>query len=115
MAETTIEINVTTIEDINIVVLEGDIDASTASSLTKEVLDLVKPGSKILLDMTKVEYMSSAGLRTLLTIHRQTKAKEGKLVLVGLNEELTDTMDTTGFLVHFVTNENVEAGLKALK
>ncbi len=115
MEETKIKINITTIEDINIVVVEGDIDASTAASLTKEVLPLVESKSKILLDMTKVEYMSSAGLRTLLTIHRQNIAKEGKLVLVGLNEELKDTMDTTGFLEHFVTTENLQLGLAALK
>ncbi|MBD2391623.1 STAS domain-containing protein [Aphanizomenon flos-aquae NRERC-008] len=115
MEEPKFEINITTNEDINLVVVRGDIDASTAKSVTDAVLALVVPESKILLDMTKVEYMSSAGLRTLLSIHRQTTAKEGKLLLVGLNEELKDTMDTTGFLVHFVTTENLEAGLKALK
>jgi len=117
MAETKIEINITTIEDINIVVVEGDIDANTAASLTTEVtkvLNLVESKGKILLDMTGVEYMSSAGLRTLLSIHRQNIAKEGKLVLVGLNEELTDTMDTTGFLQYFVTTQDRKAGLEAL-
>lgn len=111
MAETKIEINITTIEDINIVVVEGDIDANTAASLTTEVtkvLNLVESKGKILLDMTGVEYMSSAGLRTLLSIHRQN------IVLVGLNEELTDTMDTTGFLQYFVTTQDRKAGLEAL-
>ncbi|MTJ46749.1 STAS domain-containing protein [Dolichospermum sp. UHCC 0259] len=108
------KINITTIEDINIVVVEGDIDASTAASVTKEVLPLVAPGSKIMLDVNGVEYMSSAGLRTLLSIHRQNTAKEGKLVLVGLNEELTDTMTVTGFIDFFVTTQDRKAGLEAL-
>ncbi len=115
MEEPKITINITTIEDINIVVLKGDIDASTASSVTEKVLPLVEPGSKILINMTGVEYMSSAGLRTLLTIHRQTTVKEGKLVLVGLVQDVKDTMDVTGFLEHFVTTKDLEAGLKALK
>ncbi|WP_174783551.1 STAS domain-containing protein [Dolichospermum sp. UHCC 0259] len=114
MEETKIKINITTIEDINIVVVEGDIDASTAASVTKEVLPLVAPGSKIMLDVNGVEYMSSAGLRTLLSIHRQNTAKEGKLVLVGLNEELTDTMTVTGFIDFFVTTQDRKAGLEAL-
>lgn len=109
------EINIKTVEDIKVVVLEGDIDASTAPNVTKEVMALVEPGSKILLDMTKVEYMSSAGLRTLLTLHRQTDAKKGSLVLVGLNEEVEDTMSVTGFLEHFKTTKDLEAGLAALK
>ena len=115
MEETKIEINITTIEDINIVVVKGDIDASTAQSVTKKVLPLVEPGSKILLDMTAVPYMSSAGLRTLLSVHRQAASKEGKLVLVGLVQDVKDTMDVTGFLEHFVTTENLEAGLATLK
>ncbi len=115
MEEPKITINITTIEDINIVVLKGDIDASTASSVTEKVLPLVEPGSKILLNMTGVEYMSSAGLRTLLTIHRQITVKEGKLVLVGLVQDVKDTMDVTGFLEHFVTTTDLESGLKALK
>lgn len=114
MEETKIQINITTIEDINIVVVKGDIDAGTAPSVTEKVLPLVKPGSKILLNMTGVEYMSSAGLRTLLTVHRQAAFKEGKLVLVGLVQDVKDTMDVTGFLEHFVTTEDLEAGLEAL-
>ncbi|MBD2293153.1 STAS domain-containing protein [Anabaena sphaerica FACHB-251] len=115
MEETKITINIQTTEDIEVVVLEGDIDASTAPLVTKEVLPLVAPGSKILLDMTGVEYMSSAGLRTLLTIHRQSTLKEGKLVLVGLSEEVKDTMEVTGFLEHFVTAQDLDTGLQALK
>jgi anti-sigma B factor antagonist len=109
------EINIKTVEDIKVVVLEGDIDASTASTVTKEVMALIEPGGKILLEMTKVDYMSSAGLRTLLTLYRQTEAKKGSLVLVGLNEELEDTMSVTGFLEHFKTTKDLEAGLAALK
>ncbi|WP_353932767.1 STAS domain-containing protein [Okeanomitos corallinicola TIOX110] len=109
------EINITTTEDIKVVELIGDIDANTAPTVTEQVKPLVEPGSKILLDMTKVEYMSSAGLRTLLTIHRQAEAKQGNLVLVGLNEEVEDTMSVTGFLEHFKTTKDLEAGLAALK
>lgn len=115
MAETTITINIQALEDINIVVLNGDIDASTAPKVTKEVSPLITPNSKIMLDMTGVAYMSSAGLRTLLTIHRQAKLKEGKLVLVGLSEEVKDTMEVTGFLEHFQTTKDLEAGITALK
>ncbi|TAF03649.1 MAG: anti-sigma factor antagonist [Nostocales cyanobacterium] len=114
MEETKITINIKTTKDIKEVVLEGQIDANTASSVTEEVLPLIEPGSKILLDMTGVEYMSSAGLRTLLTLHRQTDAKKGNLVLVGLNEEVEDTMTVTGFIEHFKTAQDRKAGLEAL-
>ncbi len=109
-----IEINIRTEEEIKVVEVIGDIDANTAPDVQKQVLPLAEPGSKILMDMTKVPYMSSAGLRMLLSLYRQTQAKEGKLVLVGLSEELQDTMSVTGFLDLFTTAETVESGIIAL-
>lgn len=109
------EINIETVEDIQIVELSGDIDASTAPEVQKQVVPLAAPGSKILMDMTQVPYMSSAGLRMLLSMYRQTEAKKGKLVLVGLSEELQDTMSVTGFLDFFNTAEKRDEGLAKLK
>lgn len=108
------EINIKTIEDVKVAVIAGDVDATTAPSVTAEILPLAEPGSKMLLDMTGVPYMSSAGLRMLLSLYRQTTAKEGKLVLVGLSEDLKDTMSVTGFLDFFATAETVEEGLEIL-
>lgn len=107
------EINIKTINDVKIAVLKGDIDASTAPLVSKEVLPLVEAGKKMILDMTDVPYMSSAGLRVLLSLYRQTSLKEGTLLLVGLNEEVQDTMSVTGFLEHFQISNTLEEGLAA--
>ncbi len=109
------EINIRNVEDIKVVELSGDIDANTAPDVQKQVIPLAEPGSKVLLDMTSVPYMSSAGLRMLLSMYRQTEAKKGKLVLVGLSEELQDTMSVTGFLDFFTTFETLDKGLESLK
>ncbi|MDJ0736287.1 MAG: anti-sigma factor antagonist [Nostocaceae cyanobacterium] len=108
------EINIKTIEDVKVAALVGDVDAKTAPSVTEQVTPLVEPGSKIVLDMTGVPYMSSAGLRSLLSLYRQATAKEGKIVLVGLSEDIQDTMSVTGFLDFFQTSETLEEGLIAL-
>ncbi len=109
------DINIKTLEQVQVVELDGDIDASTAPSVQEKILPLAEPGSKILLDMTKVPYMSSAGLRVLLSVYRQASAQDGKLVLVGLSEEIQDTMSVTGFLDFFQTCEDVDSGLAFLK
>lgn len=109
------DINIKTVEDVKVVELNGDVDANTAPTVQQQVVPLAEPGSKILMDMTQVPYMSSAGLRMLLSMYRQTEAKKGKLVLVGLSEELQDTMSVTGFLDFFTTCETVDRGLEALK
>ncbi len=99
---------------VKIAVLKGDIDTKSASPVTDEILPLIEPKSKIILDMTGVQYMSSAGLRMLLSVFRQSEAKDGKLVLVGLSEDLEDTMSITGFLDFFVTTKTLEEGLEVL-
>ncbi len=109
------DIKTKTIEAVTVVELAGDIDAKTAPIVTEKVLPLAEPGSKIIMDMNNVPYMSSAGLRMLLTLYRQATAKDGKLVLVGLSEEIEDTMSVTGFLDFFKTSETVESGLKILQ
>ena len=109
------EIKIEDLEDIKVVKLIGDIDASTAPTVQQEILPLAQPQSKILLDMSQVLYMSSAGLRVLLSLYRQATAKNGKLVLVGLPEDLEDTMSVTGFLDFFTAVDTTEAGLAELK
>lgn len=109
------DITINTVKQVTVVSLVGDVNANTASTVQEKVLPLVQPGSKIILDMIKVPYMSSAGLRMLLSLYRQTSAKDGKLVLVGLSEEIQDTMSVTGFLNFFMTHETMESGLEALK
>lgn len=109
-----IEINVETLQKVNVVRLIGEIDAGSAASVQQKVLPLSGPGSQILIDLSKVAYMSSAGLRMLLSVYRQISSNQGRVVLVGLSEELKDTMSMTGFLSYFTTQETLEAGLQAL-
>jgi anti-sigma B factor antagonist len=59
--------------------------------------------------------MSSAGLRALLSTYRQVTSQQVALVLVGLSEEIKDTMTATGFLNFFTVHDTVEIGLTALK
>lgn len=109
------KINIKNLEDIKLVELIGELDAITAPAVQQKILPLAQAKSQILLNLSQVAYMSSAGLRVLLSLYRQTTAQDGKLVLVGLSEDLQDTMSVTGFLDFFTTSENLDAGLKELK
>jgi len=108
------EINVKSIGQVTVVEMSGEIDSNTAPQAQEQVLPLAQPGSKILLDMSGVEYMSSAGLRILLSMYRQISRGDGGIVLVGLGEEIKDTMSVTGFLNFFTTCDTVDEGLQAL-
>lgn len=108
-------IDTRTVEQVTVVEIAGRIDAKTAPEVRGRILPLVQPGSKMILDMTHVTYMSSTGLRMLAATYRQVSSHDGQLVLVGLSERLQDTMSITGFLPFFITHETVEAALAALK
>ena len=66
------------------------------------------------MDLSHVGFMSSAGLRVMLLLHRQVSGGNGQVVLVGLSDEIKDTMTATGFLKYFTTTNTVDAGLATL-
>jgi anti-sigma B factor antagonist len=109
------EVNIKTVDSASVVQLIGDIDGSSAPAAQAKILPLAAPGSHILLDMSKVPYMSSAGLRMLLSTYRQITSRNGRIVLVGLSEEIQDTMSVTGFLKFFTTCDTLETGLETLQ
>ena len=115
-----IEINIEIVQSgagttpVNVIGLIGEIDATNAALVQQRVMPLSEPGCKLLLDMSKVSYMSSAGLRMLLSLYRQTAGKQGRIVLVGLSDELKDTMSMTGFLGYFTVQDSLESGIQSV-
>ena len=108
------EIKVETRPEAAIIQVIGDLDGSTAPVAQQQILAWANPGCKMVLDMTQVGFMSSSGLRALLGIYRQISNNQGRLLLLGLSEELQDTMSTTGFLKYFSTCGTLEEALAAL-
>jgi anti-sigma B factor antagonist len=88
---------------VAVVEIIGDIDGKTAPAVQAQALASVTSSTKLLLDLTQVPYMSSAGLRVMLSVYRQVTAHQGEVVLVGLSENIKDTMLVTGFLDFFIT------------
>ena len=66
--------------------LEGSIDSTTAPQLDKEINESLKGIESLILDFTKVDYISSGGLRVLLVAFR-AMAKQGKMVIRHPNKQ----------------------------
>jgi len=109
------DIDVRSVDGVTVVEIAGEVNAVTAPAAQERVSPLARAGVRMLLDMTKVTYMSSAGLRMLLSTYRQVAASGGRIVLVGVVEEIRDTMSVTGFLNFFTIYETVDEGLAALQ
>lgn len=80
--------------DGDTVVLEGRLDAAQAPR-AQEFLDRV--GDRCVLDMKKLEYISSAGLGVLLRTHKRLMAAGGGLKLVQVNSHINDIFTYSGF------------------
>ena len=76
--------------------LKGKIDTTTAPELTKKLEAPVKNAESIVFDMKELKYISSAGLRIILSLHKEM-SKKGGLVLKNVNENIMEIFDFTGF------------------
>lgn len=80
------------------VTLDGRLDTKTAPQLQNELEPLLDGISKLVLDFEKVDYISSAGLRVLLTFQQDLTEQGKKMELCHVNEMIRDVFDVTGFL-----------------
>lgn len=95
------DINVRQLDGIAVVELAGELTWKSAPEAQQRILEQAENGAKICLDMSRVTYMASAGLRLLLVVYRKITGGRGRVLLAGLPEELKDTMELTGFLEFF--------------
>lgn len=79
------------------VTVSGRIDTVTAPELEKYALDHMEGITEMALDLADVEYVSSAGLRALLQIHKDM-SKQGKLKLLNINTAVKEIFGMVGFL-----------------
>lgn len=78
------------------VALEGRLDMTTAPKLEEELRGSVDGVSRLVFDLEKLEYISSAGLRVLLAMQKHMN-QQGKMVLQNVNEAVMEVFEVTGF------------------
>ncbi|MGB7342498.1 MAG: STAS domain-containing protein [Phototrophicaceae bacterium] len=102
-------------DQITVIQVTGAIDGSTAPILREAILSACSTGQLLLLDMQHVHFMSSAGLRVMLLLHRKLEQSDGRVILIGLLEPIYDAMEATGFLKYFETASDIETGAQLLR
>ncbi len=63
--------------------LDGSLDGKTAPEVREQLRPFLAANSKMILDLTKVDYLSSAGLRLLLLLYRELSARKGQACAPG--------------------------------
>ena len=76
--------------------LDGRLDANGASQLEKEVFEIIADTEELEFDLEKTEYISSAGLRVLLSAQKSMN-QQGDMVVRNATEEVKEIFEVTGF------------------
>ena len=96
-----------------IVSVTGRIDAVTAPEFEKALLKQIVQGeNKFLLNFNGLDYISSAGLRSILAAAQQLKPKGGNIIFAGLKGPVKEVFQISGFATMFKIFENWEDALK---
>jgi len=83
--------------DKNLVVaLDGRLDTNTSPNLEEELKATLPSVEDLVFDLTKLEYISSAGLRVLLSAQK-TMNKQGSMVVKNVSEAVKEVFEVTGF------------------
>jgi anti-anti-sigma factor len=81
-----------------VVRLEGRLDASSAPSLEMKMTEIIdKKNSNIAMDFTKVTYLSSAGMRLLLSLTKKLHSMGGAFVIFSMHEDVMEIIRMAGF------------------
>ena len=76
--------------------LEGRLDTTTAPQLEKEINESIDGVTALTLDLAKLDYVSSAGLRVLLAAQKRMN-KQGSMVVKNVCEDIMEVLEITGF------------------
>ncbi len=79
-----------------VIALEGKFDAISAPQFEEEISNDLNSITELYIDMQAVEYISSAGLRTLLYL-QQTMQEKGRMVIRNVPEIVSSVFEVTGF------------------
>lgn len=78
------------------VALEGRLDTTTSPKLEGDLRSSISGITSLTLDLEKLEYISSAGLRVLLAMQKIMN-KQGQMLLRNVNEAVMEVFEVTGF------------------
>ena len=102
-------------ENTSLISVVGRIDATTSADFESQCFELVNDANKnVALDLTALDYISSAGLRSILKLAKICKEKKLKLALFGLQKAVAEVFKISGFNTIIKICDDKESALKTV-
>jgi anti-anti-sigma factor len=107
------EISIDKQSEAVVVVVKGRMDAMSGPEFEKTMADHIATGARrFVVDCSALEYISSAGLRSLLTTAKSLRACDGELVFAALRDAVREVFEIGGFIKIFSVVDSTDAALK---
>ncbi len=87
--------------------ISGSVDMTTAAETEKKGREIVENNSKVALDMSQLEYISSAGLRVLLILTQMAEDEEKEFAICGAKGDVKDVLEDSGMDVLLNLNDSL--------
>jgi anti-anti-sigma factor len=102
--------------DVVVARLAGRLDSNSAAAAEKHLTGLIGGATpRLVIDLSKLDYISSAGLRVLLLVARKIQQAHGRLALFGLAPGVREVFSISGFDTIFTVRDDAAAALAALR
>ncbi len=110
------EIDEEAIGDVRVVTPRGRLDGSASGPLGDHLQKAIGPEqTKLILDLGSVDFVTSAGLRVVLTALKKVKAHKGMFALCSVQAPVREILDVTGFTSMIDIHPERAAALVAMK
>jgi stage II sporulation protein AA (anti-sigma F factor antagonist) len=102
-------------QDVIVVAPKGRIDSTTSAALESHLWQVAKAGPpRLVIDFSDVDYISSAGLRVMLTLAKRMRDTRGALALCSLGDSVRQVFELAGFLPLFSIERTRDAAVCAV-
>jgi anti-anti-sigma factor len=103
------------IPNLKIITVKGSIDAVTSKKVDEKVFSVIEQESNIILDLSKVHYLSSIGMMYLINYLKFMTDKEKLLKFVKPPEHVYNSLETAGIANKLDMYNNIEAAIRSLR
>ena len=111
MTESLVDIQVEDLKRVELVKVSGRIDSSNAAEFDRVLKEIVSRKHNVVLEMSGVDYISSAGLRAMVALLRECKKHKGDVILASPSERVVEVLALAGLDSLFQIAENETAAV----
>jgi anti-anti-sigma factor len=103
-------------ENTVVVTVKGRIDAVTAPEFERECVQSIEQGERsIVVDLSQLEYISSAGLRSILVVFKKLKAVDGRIAFSGARDMVLRVLSLANFTSMFPVYDSLDEALAQIQ